>query len=154
MEEIVNNMCVQLKSHAAENKDIVVKDHPVCNGDLYDLFGGNHVEVKGNHFQAEFSTPDLDHGEQCRDHQGVEFCKEQITELYQEPHDCVMILDEWHCRDQMYESWKKGCVEIGPHHACGVDMVDIVLQGCVELGHNAEWICPTAVGTKHGGYNN
>ena len=50
MTDIVNNMCLQLKSHEAENKDVVVRHHPVCNGDLYDLFGGNHVEVKGKHF--------------------------------------------------------------------------------------------------------
>ena len=65
-----------------------------------------------------------------------------------------MILNEWHCRDQMYESWKQGCITLGVHEVCGNDMVDVVLQGCVELGETAEWTCPTAVGTKHGGYDN
>ena len=86
-------------------------------------------------------------------HQGVEFCKQQLAQLYDAPHDCVMLLDDWHCRDSMYESWKQGCIEVGPHHACGDDMVDVVLQGCVELGPDNEWICPSAVGTKHGGYD-
>ena len=54
----------------------------------------------------------------------------------------------------MFESWKGGCIDVGEYHACGKDMVDVVLQGCVELGPNAEWICPSAVGTKHGGYDN
>jgi len=54
----------------------------------------------------------------------------------------------------MFDSWKKGCIDVGPYHACGADMVDVVLQGCVELGPDADWICPSAVGTKHGGYSN
>ena len=64
-----------------------------------------------------------------------------------------MLLEDWHCRDQMYDSWKHGCIDVGLHHACGDDMVDVVLQGCVELGPDNEWICPSAVGTKHGGYD-
>lgn len=51
----------------------------------------------------------------------------------------------------MYAAWKTGCIEIDGKEVCGQDMVDIVLQACIDI--HDEWICPTAVGTKHGGYH-
>ena len=51
----------------------------------------------------------------------------------------------------MFEAWKTGCIEIKAHDVCGEDMVDVILKGCVEVAD--DWVCPTAVGTKHGGYH-
>lgn len=50
----------------------------------------------------------------------------------------------------MLHAWKEGCVKVNEHEICGPQMVDLVLQSCVEIGD--DWVCPTAVGTKRGGY--
>ena len=63
-----------------------------------------------------------------------------------------MFAGEWLCQDEMVHAWKEGCVEVNGHRICGPKMVDSVLQSCVEIDH--DWVCPTAVGTKHGGYHN
>ena len=80
----------------------------------------------------------------------MEFCLENILDLYEAPHDCVMIADEWLCQDELVHAWKEGCITVKDHDLCGSDMIDVVLQGCVDM--DDEWVCPTAVGTKRGGY--
>jgi len=47
----------------------------------------------------------------------------------------------------MIHAWKEGCVEVNHHKVCGPNMVDLVLQNCVDI--EDDWVCPTAVGTKH-----
>ena len=50
----------------------------------------------------------------------------------------------------MIHAWKNGCIPIDGHNMCGRSAIEVVLQMCIDV--NEEWICPTAVGTKHGGY--
>ena len=61
-----------------------------------------------------------------------------------------MIDSHWYCMDVMFAAWKNGCIEIGEHTFCGDKMVETVMQDCVQIDN--EWVCPSAVGTKHGGY--
>ena len=139
MPQITHDMCLP------------VNHTTVCGSELYQLFHGESLQTAdGRLLVPEFSTVGKDLSRMCRTHQGVEFCRDDISELYEQPHDCVMLAGEWHCQDEMHDAWKEGCITVGAHEACGADMVEIILQGCIELDH--DWVCPTAVGTKHGGY--
>ena len=124
----------------------------VCNDDLVGLFHGDRVSMHdGHHLVADFPTPHHDHHSAlCREHEEMEFCLENILDLYDVPHDCVMFAGEWLCQDELVHAWKEGCIDVTGHELCGPDMIDVVLQGCLDLDN--EWVCPTAVGTKRGGY--
>lgn len=50
----------------------------------------------------------------------------------------------------MIHAWKEGCVVVDDNTICGPTAIEVVLQMCVDI--EDEWICPTAVGTKHAGY--
>ena len=108
---------------------IVIHDHDICEEDLVDLFHGEHIPLSnGASIHANFQQVHGSHyGEMCRMHQGVDFCLENIHDLYEQPHDCVMLGGDWKCQDQMFEAWKTGCIEINHHDVCGEDMVDVVL---------------------------
>ena len=107
----------------------------------------------GHELVADFPTLHNDrHSALCRMHEGIDFCLENIIDLYSPPHDCVMFSGEWLCQDDMIHAWKEGCVEINDHTICGNTMVEAVLQSCVDIDH--DWICPTAVGTKNIHYHN
>jgi len=45
----------------------------------------------------------------------MEFCLENILDLYETPHDCVMFADEWLCQDEIVHAWKEGCIEVRGH---------------------------------------
>lgn len=141
-----------LDHHIRDTGCHVIHGTEICGDNLHSLFRGEHVQLhNGNWVHAEFEGHhDPHYGDQCRMHQGVDFCLENVHDLYEVPHDCVMLAGEWKCQDQMFEAWKSGCIEIEQENVCGEEMVDIVLQGCIDLHDN--WVCPTAVGTKHGGY--
>ena len=76
-----------------------VNQYHVCDHDLYDLFAGENVITHdGHHLAVDFATPHHDpHSALCREHEGMEFCLEDILELYEAPHDCVKFADEWIC---------------------------------------------------------
>ena len=74
----------------------------------------------GHTLVADFATAQLDsHSALCREHHDLEFCLENILDLYKPPHDCVLFADEWVCRDEMVEAWKEGCIDVAHHHLCG-----------------------------------
>ena len=106
----------------------------------------------GHHLKSHFATAHHDpHSALCREHEGMQFCLENILDLYEAPHDCVMFADEWICQDEMVHSWKEGCIIMNGDEFCGPSMIDIVLQSCIE--QDEDWVCPTAVGTKTTGYH-
>lgn len=141
MDEILGTMCAE------------VGHYDICGEELYDLFRGDDIIMSDGHvIKSSFPSAhraDV-HSDICRKHEGIEFCLEDIEDLYSVPHDCMMIAGEWLCQDTMLHAWKFGCVEVNHHRLCGTDMMDTVLQSCVEI--DRDWVCPTAVGTRGGHY--
>lgn len=140
-------VCEEDMTHITEDMCIDVEPYHICGLDMHRLFHGEEVEMKdGPILKADFATPVYDrHSALCRIHEDIEFCLENILDLYQPPHDCVMFAGEWLCQEEMVHAWKEGCVEVDDHQVCGKDMVDVVLQSCIDIDN--DWICPTAVGT-------
>ena len=124
----------------------------MCEEELAGLFRGERVTMHDGHrLVADFPKPHHDHHSAlCREHEEMEFCLENILDLYEVPHDCVMFDGEWLCQDEIVHGWKEGCIDANDRNLCGPDMIDVVLQGCLDL--EDQWVCPTAVGTKRGGY--
>ncbi len=147
-------VCEEDLDHIKETECADIGNYAVCGLDMYNLFHGEPVKMSDGHdLIAEFPTAEHDpHSGLCRKHQDIEFCLENILDLYKAPHDCVMFSGEWLCQDEMVHAWKTGCVSIANHDVCGNDMVDAVLQSCVDIDH--DWICPTAVGTRSTNYHN
>lgn len=139
--------------HITESGCVRVHDYEICGEEMYELFQGDPVFTHAGHqLVAEFANAHHDDcSGMCRTHEGIKFCVNDILELYQPPHDCVMFADVWMCRDEIVLGWKSGCVVINEKEICDGSMVDVALQGCVDVDN--EWICPTAVGTKHTGYH-
>ena len=142
-------ICEEDMDHITDELCVDINSYHVCGIDLYNLFHGEGVIMHDGHsLLADFATPDYDHHSAlCRMHKDIEFCLENVLDLYKPPHDCVMFAGDWICQDEMVHAWKEGCIEIHGHTLCGQEMVDVVLQGCVDLDH--EWVCPTAIGTMH-----
>ena len=142
-------ICEEDMTHIEDDKCIDAHPYKICGLDMHRLFHGEEVAMHDGHLlKADFATPIYDrHSALCRTHDGIEFCLENILDLYQPPHDCVMFAGEWLCQEEMVHAWKEGCVDVDHHTACGKDMVDVVLQSCIDINEN--WVCPTAVGTQH-----
>ena len=132
---------------------VEVGDYEMCDADLYRLFSGEDIVMAdGHHLQASFEGSYSDeYTALCRRHNHMDICLENIVDLYAAPHDCIMIANHWHCRDEMINAWRTGCMEVDDHEVCGPHMIQVVLQGCIDI--DDDWVCPTAVGTKHSGYN-
>lgn len=147
-------ICQEDMDSISERMCVNVGEYEVCGEDLFHLFHGEPVHMHDDYeLIADFPTSHVDrHSALCREHDGIEFCLENILDLYQAPHDCVMFAGEWLCQDEMVHAWKEGCVAINHHEVCGPTMVEAVLQSCVDIDH--DWVCPTAVGTKGTHYHN
>ena len=146
-------VCEEDMDHIKEKMCLDIGDYNVCDRDMHRLFHGETVHMDDGHeFVADFPTADhYRHSGLCRTHQDIEFCLDNILDLYSAPHDCVMFAGEWLCQDEMVHAWKTGCVSIAHHEVCGNTMVDAVMQSCVDV--DSDWICPTAVGTRNISYN-
>ena len=124
---------------------MAIGDYDVCDADLHRLFHGEQVVLEdGYKIVADFDRPGYD--SLCREYGGEEKCLDDIFDLYEAPHDCVMFDGNWLCQDEIVYFWKEGCVELYGQRLCGHTMMDIVLQQCATI--DGTQICPTAVGTK------
>lgn len=87
MDHILHTMCVDINGYK------------ICDQQLYDLFDGKQVVTHdGHHLESHFATAHHDpHSALCRENEGMQFCLENILDLYEAPHDCVMFADEWIC---------------------------------------------------------
>ena len=87
MDRILDTMCVD------------VNHYQICDHELYDLFNGEDVIAHdGHHFSTHFSSPYHDtNSALCREHEGMEFCLDNIVDLYEPTHDCIKYADEWIC---------------------------------------------------------
>ena len=134
-----------------ENQCVKIETKVVCGQKMYELFTGETIYVDGAQFELNLPTKHHSFDDLCRPLKGQEHvCQEEIEDIYQPPHDCVMIDSHWYCMDVMFKAWKNGCIDIGEHTFCGDQMVQTVMQDCFQVDN--EWLCPSAVGTKHGGY--
>ena len=122
-------ICEEDMDHIKEQMCVNINQYHVCGTDLYSLFHGEEVAMHDGHrIKAEFATPFYDHHSAlCRRHDGIEFCLENILDLYKPPHDCVKFDGEWICQDEMVHAWKEGCIDVNGRVICGPTMVDIVL---------------------------
>ena len=146
-------LCQEDMDHIMDSLCVNVEKYHICNDNLHKIFLGEPVKMDDGHIlQGEFATAHQDkHSGLCRHHEGFDICLENIIDLYTQPHDCVTYADEWICQDEMIHAWKEGCVHVAEQNICGRTAIEVVLQMCIDI--NDDWICPTAVGTKHAGYH-
>ena len=78
---------------------VMIDGYKICDKELFELFRGDNIEMHdGHHLVADFPTAHHDpHSALCREHEQMEFCLENILDLYDAPHDCVMFANEWIC---------------------------------------------------------
>lgn len=123
-------ICEDDMNHIEDTMCAEVGHYNICDKDLYDLFHGEDVMMSDGH-HLDVSIPSEHrrgaHDDICRRHEGIEFCMDNILDLYSQPHDCVMFSGEWLCQDTMIHAWKSGCVVLNNHKICGPDMIDSVL---------------------------
>ena len=78
-------ICEEDLEHVSRDMCIDIEDYHVCDVDLLNLFHGEQVVMHDGHkLLADFvkkSTEDH-HSALCREHEGIEFCLENILDLY------------------------------------------------------------------------
>ena len=77
-------ICEEDLSHIKQTMCVDINDYHVCGLDMFNLFHGEEVSMRDGHIlKADFATPVHDHHSAlCRKHEGIEFCLENILDLY------------------------------------------------------------------------
>lgn len=96
-------ICEDDLDHIKKHMCVDVGKYEVCGHELFSLFQGEKIHMKDGHeLVADFSMGAAvshhdNHSGMCRTDGKETYCLENVMELYQPPHDCVMFAGEWIC---------------------------------------------------------
>ncbi len=77
-------ICEEDMDHIKEEKCVTIGEYELCGLDMFRLFHGEHITMADGHeLVPDFPTAHVDHHSAlCRTHQDIEFCLENILDLY------------------------------------------------------------------------